>query len=241
MIEAFDARSPRRMGRLQEYLKQIVYGGNDGIVTTFAVVAGFAGLGAEGTATVGGIAVLLFGLANLFSDATAMGLGEFLSSRSEQDVYRATLEKERHEARYNPEYLKTEAVGILTLHGVDAGDAREIAATMARHPDFMADFMMQYRIGMADPTTDGPAARGAMTFIAFVVFGAAPLLPYFLLDPVPATFLVSVFATFAALVALGTLRWQVTDATLARAVGESVLVGGICAAVAYGVGVAFRV
>ena len=151
------------------------------------------------------------------------------------------LEKERHEARYNPEYFKTEAAGILTLHGVDAGDAREIAATMARHPDFMADFMMQYRIGMADPTTDGPAARGAMTFISFVVFGAAPLLPYFLLDPVPATFLVSVFATFAALVALGTLRWQVTDATLARAVGESVLVGGICAAVAYGVGVAFRV
>ena len=72
-------------------------------------------------------------------------------------------------------------------------------------------------------------------------FGAAPLLPYFLLDPVPATLLVSVLATFAALVALGTLRWQVTDATLARAVGESVLVGGICAAVAYGVGVAFRV
>ena len=62
-----------------------------------------------------------------------------------------------------------------------------------------------------------------------------------LLDPVPATFLVSVFATFAALVALGPLRWQVTDATLARAVGESVIVGGICAAVAYGVGVAFRV
>ncbi|HMQ93605.1 MAG TPA: VIT1/CCC1 transporter family protein [Amaricoccus sp.] len=241
MPEALEGPSPERMGRLQEYLKQIVYGGNDGIVTTFAVVAGFAGLGAEGAATVGSIAVLLFGLANLFSDATAMGLGEFLSSRSEQDVYRATLAKERHEARHNPEYLKTDAVGILTMHGVDETDARDMAATMARNPDFMADFMMQYRVGMADPTADGPVARGAMTFIAFVVFGAAPLLPYFLLDPVPATFRVSVFATFAALVALGTLRWQVTNATLARAVGESVLVGGICAAVAYGVGVAFRV
>ena len=71
-----------RIGRLQEHLKQIVYGGNDGIVTTFSVVAGFAGYGAEGAATVGGIAVLLFGLANLFADGTAMGLGEYLSSVS---------------------------------------------------------------------------------------------------------------------------------------------------------------
>ena len=56
----------------------------------------------------------------------------------------------------------------------------------------------------------------------------------------PATFAVSVVATFAALVALGLLRWRVTTQTLARCVGETVLVGGICAAVAYAVGWAFR-
>ncbi len=233
-------REEHRMGRVQEFLKQIVYGGNDGIVTTFAVVAGFAGFGAEGAATVGGIAVLLFGLANLFADATAMGLGEFLSSRSEQDVYRATREKELKEIRQNPEYEKAEVIEILTDRGMEDADARAIATTMARNPEFMADFMMQYEIGMADPTGDAPAARGLMTFIAFVIFGSAPLIPYFVLDPVPGTFAVSVFATFAALVALGMLRWRVTDETLARCVGESVLVGGICAAVAYAVGVAFR-
>ena len=83
-----------KIGRLQEYLKQIVYGGNDGIVTTFSVVAGFAGFGSEGAATVGGVAVLLFGLANLFADGTAMGLGEFLSSLSERDVYRSERARE---------------------------------------------------------------------------------------------------------------------------------------------------
>ena len=78
----------------QVNLRQIVYGGNDGIVTTFAIVAGFAGAGADGVMQIGGIAVILFGLANLFADATAMGLGEFLSSRSERDVYRATRRRE---------------------------------------------------------------------------------------------------------------------------------------------------
>jgi len=89
-----------KISKLQEFLKQIIYGGNDGIVTTFAIVAGFAGAGAEGAAQIGGIAVLLFGVANLLADATAMGLGEFLSARSEQDVYRATRDKELYEIKH---------------------------------------------------------------------------------------------------------------------------------------------
>ena len=99
-----------RVGRLQEHLKQIVYGGNDGIVTTFSVVAGFAGFGAEGAATVGGIAVLLFGLANLFADGTAMGLGEYLSSLSEADVYRGARAKELAEIRGDAAAETAEAV-----------------------------------------------------------------------------------------------------------------------------------
>lgn len=233
-------RDEHKIGRVQEFLKQIVYGGNDGIVTTFAVVAGFAGFGAEGAATVGGIAVLLFGLANLFADATAMGLGEFLSSRSEQDVYRATREKEMHEIRSHPEFETAEVVELLGGHGMPEADARAMAAVMARNPEFMADFMMQYEIGLADPSGDAPAARGVMTFLAFVSFGAMPLVPYFLMEPVPATFRVSVLFTFVALVALGLLRWRVTNETLWRCVGETVLVGGICAAVAYAVGALFR-
>jgi VIT1/CCC1 family predicted Fe2+/Mn2+ transporter len=204
------------------------------------VVAGFAGFGADGTTTVGSIAVLLFGLANLFADATAMGLGEFLSSRSEQDVYRATRARELHEVRSNAEFEIAETVEILVGHGMPETDARAVAEVMGRNPEFMADFMMQYEIGMADPTSDAPAARGIMTFLAFITFGAAPLVPYFLLKPEPATFRISVLFTFAALAALGLLRWRVTTQTLARCVGETVLVGGICAAVAYAVGAAFR-
>jgi len=76
-----------RFGRVQTFLKQIVFGGNDGIVTTFAIVAGFAGARAEGAAEIGAIAVLVFGLANLFADGVSMGLGEFLSLRSKHDLY----------------------------------------------------------------------------------------------------------------------------------------------------------
>jgi VIT1/CCC1 family predicted Fe2+/Mn2+ transporter len=229
-----------KIGRLQEYLKQIVYGGNDGIVTTFSVVAGFAGFGSEAATTIGGVAVLLFGLANLFADGTAMGLGEFLSSLSERDVYQAERAKERHEIAVNPGLETAEAEEILAARGLDPADARTVARILARNPEFMADFMMQYEIGMTEAGGSGPLVRGAMTFAAFVSFGVLPLLPYFLLPPVAATFRISVLATLAALVLLGLLRWRVTTQTLWRSVGETVLVGGTCAVVAYAVGWAFR-
>jgi VIT1/CCC1 family predicted Fe2+/Mn2+ transporter len=225
------------VGELQEHLKQIVYGGNDGIVTTFSVVAGFAGYGAEGAGTVGGIAVLLFGLANLFADGTAMGLGEYLSSVAEADVWRGARAREITAARSDPAAEAGKAARMLEGRGIPGAEARLVAGVLARHPDVVADILMH---GQGEARTAGAAVRGLVTFLAFVAFGLAPLLPYLLLDPVPSTFRVSVGATLAALVALGLLRWRVTAQGLAHSVGETVLVGGTCAAVAYGVGWAFR-
>lgn len=237
----FDAhlRNEHKISRVQEFLREIVYGGNDGIVTTFAIVAGFAGAGAEGAAVVGGVAVLLFGLANLFADATAMGLGAFLSARSEQDVYRATRAKELKEIRENPEMEREEAMEILRAKGLTNADAAAMTAIMERHPEFMADFMMQYEIGMSDPTDDNPAMAGLATFIAFILFGAAPLLPYLVGEASPGAFAASITLSLLALIALGMLRWKVTTETVTRCVGETVLVGGICGLVAYGVGLLF--
>ena len=95
------------------YLKEIVYGGNDGIVTTFAVVAGFAGAHANGHSYIPAITVLLFGLANLFADATSMGLGNFLAIRTEQDIYAHEKDKEYHEIKHNPDDLCCDKIHIV--------------------------------------------------------------------------------------------------------------------------------
>lgn len=227
------------ISKLGEFLKQIIYGGNDGIVTTFAVVAGFAGAGAEGVAQVGGIAVLLFGLANLLADATAMGLGEFLSARSEKELYYSIRDKEIDEINNNPEMERMETLEILGDKGISDKDANSMADILERYPEYYGDFMMAYEIGMSDPADENPAMNGLATFGSFIVFGTIPLLPYFVLDPVPNTFILSVFATFSALAILGFLRYVVIRQNILRCVGETVLVGGVCAAVAFAVGLAF--
>ena len=214
------------------------------VITCEHVLSALVGLGVtDARVTLGDSGELPIGdgSANLFADATAMGLGEFLSSRSEQDVYRAARRKEEREIVRNPDRGWSEVIDILIARGMKWEDAHRIADVIVRNPAFMADFMMQYQVGMADPEESSPAARATMTFVSFIAFGSAPLLPYFLLGPDPATFRISAFATFAALVALGLLRWKVTSETLRRCVGETVLVGGICALVAYAVGLAFTV
>ena len=229
-----------RVSTFQEYLKQIVYGGNDGIVTTFAIVAGFAGAGADGAAQIGAVAVLLFGIANLLADATAMGLGEFLSARSQQDVYNATHKNERMAIESNPDIGRIAMLANLSSRGVNEQDATQLTDVMLRNPEFMADFLMQYDLGMPNPSSSSASMNGLFTFGAFLIWGSVPLIPYFILEPTQSTFLMSVAATFAALASLGLLRWRVTNESMLRCVGETVLVGGICALVAFGVGMIFR-
>ncbi|MDM8167778.1 VIT1/CCC1 transporter family protein [Roseovarius sp.] len=229
-------REAHKLGRTQEHLKQLVYGGNDGIVTTFAIVAGFAGAAADGVAQVGGLAVLVFGLANLFADAVSMGLGEYLSLRSQHDLYRARRQSELEEIANDPDHERMELFEILRQRGIPAGEADTAAGILSRHPDIMADMMMTYEFGMSHPEEDNPLISGLSTFLSFVVFGSIPLTPYFLLPPDDRTFLLSVIATALALVSLGLLRWNATGERLFRSVGETVLVGAICALVAFGVG-----
>jgi len=222
--------------RAQEFLKQIVYGGNDGIVTTFAIVAGFAGASAENTAQIGALAVLVFGLANLFADGVSMGLGEFLSGRSHRDLYRARRQMELRELAEEPDRERAELWQVLRERGLEREEADQMADILMRNHGFAADLMMAYEFEMTDPRSTNPIGDGLSTFLAFIVLGSVPLLPYLLGMEQDIAFPVSVGATTAALFGLGVLRWQATGERALRCIVETMLVGGICSLVAYAVG-----
>lgn len=224
------------LDRIQEFLKQIVYGGNDGIVTTFAIVAGFAGSQAEGVAQIGGMAVLVFGLANLFADAVSMGLGEFLSGRAQHDLYRSRRALTLQSFSVDPDLPKRDLSTLLHARGLDPDDSKAAAEILARYPTVTTDLLLGARHGMHNPADDTPWINALFTFVSFVLFGAIPLVPYILLEATPQTFTLSVAATAAALVALGLLRWTATGEGLWRTLGETVGLGALCAAVAFGVG-----
>lgn len=241
MVSAIQAE--HKHSPFAEYFKEIIYGGIDGIVTTFAVVAGFSGaaLATDATMQLSFTVVLLFGLANLFADAASMGLGNFLSVRSEKDLYNAARIKEASELETRPEDEKTETIAIMVSKGFTAEQAATLASIYATNKEYWTDFMMQHELELSDPRGENEVFTGLATFFSFMVFGAIPLLP-FMFDTsasASAAFGLSVVGTFLALVTLGILKWRVIGARLSASLFEVVAVGATAAALAYIVGTFF--
>lgn len=223
------------------YLREIVYGGNDGIVTTFAIVAGFAGAQKDPmSSAIPVVTVLLFGLANLLADGLSMGLGSFLSLRSYQDVYRNEKAKERHEIETNPEGEFDETIEILKSKGFSPKNAHTLATIYRSNPKYWLDFMMSDELEMQNSENDKPVLVAVSTFLSFAAFGIIPLLPYIFGSNITELFPLSVAATVGALLLLGMLRATVAKHHALRGILETLLVGVISATAAYIVGSFFR-
>jgi len=226
-----------------EYIKEVIYGGIDGIVTTFAVVAGFSGaaFSNETTTQLSFMVVLLFGLANLFADATSMGLGNFLSVRSEKDLYNTARAKEQLEVQTNTHMEYQETITILMQKGYSEGDATAMADLYKKNEDYWVDFMMNHELEMPDVRDENPIYTGLVTFLSFLVFGSIPLLPFMV--PIETTastaFELSILGTFTALVLLGLLKWRVVGAGIWKSLFEVVIVGVVAAGIAFFVGTLF--
>lgn len=231
------------LAKFAEYFKEVIYGGIDGIVTTFAVVAGFAGaaLSTDSTVQLSFAVVLLFGLANLFADAASMGLGNFLSVRSEKDLYHVKREQELVEMKANPELEAQETIDILIAKGFSVADAQTLAGIYKGNEDYWLDFMMNHEHELSDPRDENEVYTGFATFLSFMVFGSIPLLPFMLATSGDAgtTFMYSSIGTFFALVTLGLLKWRVIGSKLGASLFEVVAVGGTAAVLAYYVGTFF--
>ena len=224
----------------ENYFKEVIYGGIDGIITTFAVVAGFSGaaFSNDTTTQLSFLVVLLFGLANLFADGVSMGLGNFLSVKSEQDLYTAARNKELQEVKTHTQMEFEETITILVGKGYSEEDANTLALLYKKNETYWVDFMMTHELGMSDPRSDNPMLTGLATFASFLCFGAIPLLPFIIQNDATAqtVFIYSVCGTVFALVLLGLLKWRVVGSNLSASLFEVLIVGSVAATIAFCIG-----
>lgn len=220
---------------LGEYIHDIVYGANDGIVTTFAVVSGVAG------ADLQPFVVVILGFANVFADGLSMGLGNYLSSKSREDNYQRVLKEEMKEIEDIPEIEREEIREIFEQKGFAGEDLDRAVRVITADKKIWADTMMREEHGLT-PEEGGskPAIHALATFTSFIVFGSIPILPYILPLGDWKPFHVTIVCTAIALLLVGFLRSWVTRERLIKGPLEILTVGSVCAAVAYGVGVALK-
>lgn len=235
------AHTPERVAQAAEehagagsqYLGEMVYGGLDGIITTFAVVSGVAG------AELGTNVILILGLANLLADGFSMGTGAFLSSKSEQEYYDREWQREAWEVEHFPDGERAELAEIYRKQGYSTEDAQQLANIKSRDPERWIKSMMVDELGLQAEERQ-PLVIGLATFVSFVVAGSLPLLIYLLglLFPIPSavSFPIALALSGLALFGLGAAKVLVTKLNPIRSGLEMLIVGGLAASVAYAVG-----
>ena len=218
--------------RFQAYLGEFVYGGIDGSVTTFAVVAGSVGAGLES------VIIIILGFANLLADGFAMSVGAYLSTKSERDNYHRHEKIEYWEIENIPEAEREEVREIYRAKGFEGELLEQVVAVITADKDRWVDVMMKDELGMIKEEKS-PLAMGAVTYFAFVLVGLVPLMVYvwdyligFNADP----FLWSCILTGLAFMIIGFLKTYVTETSHLKGVMETLILGGIAAGVSYVVG-----
>jgi VIT1/CCC1 family predicted Fe2+/Mn2+ transporter len=231
----------KHAGAAGQYIKSIVYGGLDGIITTFAVVASIAGAGLE----VG--VVIIMGFASLFADGISMGMGDFLSSKAENDYTNEERKREEWECEHYIEGEINEMVELYVQKGMSREDAERVVGIMSQYRDIFVDTMMVEELGLSsDDPHESPIKNGLVTLGSFLLFGCVPMVSYVIAVSVKSpgheatalnwTFFVAAGMTLATMFLLGALtskfspsKWYVSGMWI-------LLNGGAAAVVAYFIG-----
>jgi len=221
--------------RASDQIKSIVYGGLDGIITTFAVVSGAAGGG------FGVEVVLVLGFSNMFADALSMGMGDTLSTKAQNAAIMKEREREEWELENFPEGEVSEMVTVYMKKGMSEEDAHNVVTTMAKYKEIFLDTMMVEELGLMVPDKDeNPAWDGLVTFTSFVVFGLFPLLGYLLTIGSDLTdlekFGISICMTGVMLFILGAIKSTFTTQSWWSSGIEILFFGGFTAAVSFLIG-----
>ncbi|MBM3227475.1 hypothetical protein FJZ27_01260 [Candidatus Peribacteria bacterium] len=220
--------------RLGSVIQDIVYGGNDGIVTTFAIVAGTVGSGLPRY-----VAIIL-GLGNLLADGISMATGAYLSMRSERDQYRRIRDEELEEIRTHPDLEREEVREYLQSLGLKGHTLHNATKAVTSDPAVWADTMMRAEHDLSLSSTDRPILHAFTTFLSFQIFGAIPLIPYIVPVAADNRFRIAIASAAIALVALGLTKSWVIREKLWRGCIEITAVGAAGAVVAYGIGAALK-
>lgn len=221
--------------KIASYLKDMVYGANDGLVTTFAVIAGVAG------ASLDPVIVIFLGMANLLADGFSMAASSYLAASSESDVFIREKEVEHWEIANKPELEEAEIRDILAKKGYYGDDLDKMTMLVVKNKKFWIDLMMGEELGLAPVAGTRPLKGAIATFLSFVAVGFMPVAPFFFasIDNGQAFWLSTIISVVMFFV-VGALRTIFTRRSWFWSGIEMFLVGGTAAFIAYSVGFSIK-
>ena len=193
----------RRQSSLLGEIREVIFGAQDGLVSTLAVVSTVAG------AFPNRFTILIAGIASGLAGVFSMAAGEYMSSKSQREIFDAQIVDEREEVEDRPGEAEAEMAYMFEEDGLPAEESRHVAAALAKHPEVLLKTMVEKELGLVVEDRSGSPLQGALVMgAAFGAGAAVPILPYVFL-PVQAGAYASVIATALVLFGLGVIksRW----------------------------------
>jgi VIT1/CCC1 family predicted Fe2+/Mn2+ transporter len=213
-----------------DFIREFVYGGVDGGVTTFAVVAGATG------AHFDSIVIIILGLANLVADGFSMSVGSYLSVKSQLENYRKFQRYEEWGVNNIPEVEREEIKSIYYDKGLRGKLLEKVVNVITSDKDVWVEEMMQGEFNLT-PEKNSPLSASTYTFISFVLIGMIPLIPF--LFPAFAelmgisSFNLTCMMTGLAFILIGVVKSHVNQTSRLWAIIETLALGAAAALIAY--------
>ena len=212
------------------FLRNVVYGFNDGLTANFGLVAGVIGASSQSAHHT----VIVAGVAGLIADALSMGSSGYLAAKSEQEVYANEIAMERDEIALMPEVERDELALIYEAKGMAPASAMALATEVMADPKRMLQEQVQEELGISDPHMS-PLREGWVTGLATAFGAVIPVFPFFVLQGTPAIAL-SFILSMASHFLVGAARSVFTGRGLLRSGLDMFVVGLGVAVVGYFVG-----
>ena len=209
------------------YLRDWVYGGIDGAITTFAVVAGVVGAGLSSKV------ILILGVANLLADGLSMAASNYSGTKTEVDELARYREIEERHIDQEPDGEREEVRQLLEFKGLSGQALEDAVRAITSNRDTWVNTMLAEEYGLST-NLRSPLKSGLSTFVSFMLFGLIPLLPYML--GMSAAFQISLVTTFFAFFAIGSIKSRWALASWWWSGMETLMIGAAACAMAYGVG-----
>jgi VIT1/CCC1 family predicted Fe2+/Mn2+ transporter len=212
-----------------EAVRDIVIGMSDGLTVPFALAAGLTG------AIASSHIIVTAGLAEIAAGSIAMGLGGYLAARSDAEHYASERKREEQEIVTMPEAEASEVRDIFENYGLTHEESASVVEALRRRPKDWVDFMMRFELGLEKPEP-GRALKSALTIaLSFLIGGMIPLSAYLVLADAHKALSISITVTMVSLAAFGAIKGRFTGVPMLRSGLQTLLIGGLAAAAAFGI------
>jgi VIT1/CCC1 family predicted Fe2+/Mn2+ transporter len=211
-------------------MRDVIFGLNDGLVTSIGFVSGVTG------AVIQSHVVVLTGIAQLVAGAVAMFIGAYLSNKSQQEFFYKEIAREQREIKEIPDVEKQEIRDIYQEMGFKPEEVEMIVNRITSDEKLWVRFMMREELGILDDDLESPVKAGTVMGVTFLAGGFFPLVPYFFTSDTLAALNISVIVSVLVFFLIGVGKSKLTKMHWFRSGMQVTCLGGLAAGVGFLIG-----